>query len=1257
MSKSLLSRSVWESLVSRITGKGRMSRSRRRTLRPDYNGAVAAESLETRIVPTVSATFNAGTLALVGDAVTNEVVTVKAGAAFTDVSVNGQFVARLNAATSNNITGITFNGGASAGDALSITGVNQGITVGLTDVEKLSLTSTRDTTVTSDEPLILGTSTVSGTLKVTPTGALTQSGKVIVSGTTTIVNTGNAITLTTAGNSFGTLELAGAAVSIVEAGATDLGISTITGGLTLTSRGAITDSGALSVSGGSTTLTSVGNSITLDVPTSTFSNNFVLSGTDIAVTDSSAAVLGKTTATGTLSVTSSGGTITEAGALKVGGLATFTTTNAAVTLNTTVNNYGSVSVSSGSGNVTLDERSATDLAGITTTGTLTVTSSGAITDSGVISAGATTLTSTGRAITLDEASTFGALTLSGSNVAISDSDATVLTTVTATGTFDLTSGGAISQTGNVSVIGRATFNATGNINLDTGASTINFGSLSLNGVDATIVEDSATDLFTSVLTGNLDVTATGHVTDSGDLTIGGTTTITASGTTRSITLDSAGSEFTGTVALSAAKNVAITNVLATQLAAVMATTGTFNLTSGGDVTQSAGVITATGGRTTIDATGYDITLNSANNFSSLALDGRNVAVTDANTLDLSTTNATGTLTVVTTAGGLTDSGTVNVVGNTSLTSTGQAITLDSSASTFGGTLAVIGSNVAVRDSDLNGVALATSTMSGTLAITAGGDITDSGTITAVGATFNAGTADITLDNVNNVLSGGSVSLIGTDATLTPTTGSTTIDLGTVTLAGDFILTTADAVSDSGTVSVIGTVTINATAANNIILNSAANTFGTLVLTGNAVTIVEAAATDLGATTAAGGLTVTSSGAITDSGTIVVTGATSLTATGSSITLDSATNTFSAGLTLTGSDITIVDSDTDTALTAVTATGAFTVSNTGAAGSITDAGTISVGGLATISKTNGAVILDSATNSFGSIGVTANDDSTIVEKNATNLAASTISGTTKNLSVTSGGAVTDSGNISVTGTTTIATPIGAGAITLDSTGNVLAGDLILTGSNVAVTNSTATVIGATTALGTLSVTSNGAVTQTGTVTSGGATTISAATFNITLASASNNFGSIAVVGANVSIVENSATDLAASTVSGTFGLTSGGQVTDSGTLAITGTVTISAAGFDITLDGSASTFGTLVLTGKNIAVTEDAAVDLGAITATGTLTIYAGGAVTDSGALDVTGQVTIDAGTFYGITLDFGSRTGTGFTVLTPLYVGNPVSIT
>ena len=85
---------------------------------------------------------------------------------------------------------------------------------------------------------------------------------------------------------------------------------------------------------------------------------------------------------------------------------------------------------------------------------------------------------------------------------------------------------------------------------------------------------------------------------------------------------------------------------------------------------------------------------------------------------------------------------------------------------------------------------------------------------------------------------------------------------------------------------------------------------------------------------------------------------------------------------------------------------------------------------------------------------------LTDANALDLGASTISGT---LNVTTAGAITDSGNLAVTGTTTLAA--GAGNdITLDSAGNNFSTVAITSGRNVTLVDSNALNLGASTSLG-------------------------------------------------------------------------------------------------------------------------------------------------------------------------------------------------
>ena len=155
MSKSLWSRSVWESFLSRVSGSRRISKRRRTSLRTNWKNGQPIESLESRVVPAaVSVSFATGTLTLVSTAGnTNEIVSVKAGAAFTDILVGGKLTTRLSGTDFDDITTIVFNADGGGGDSLSVTGItSNSLTVTLTGVEKLQL-NTGDSRVGRDDQL------------------------------------------------------------------------------------------------------------------------------------------------------------------------------------------------------------------------------------------------------------------------------------------------------------------------------------------------------------------------------------------------------------------------------------------------------------------------------------------------------------------------------------------------------------------------------------------------------------------------------------------------------------------------------------------------------------------------------------------------------------------------------------------------------------------------------------------------------------------------------------------------------------------------------------------------------------------------------------------------------------------------------------------------------------------------------------------------------------------------------------------------
>ena len=140
--------------------------------------------------------------------------------------------------------------------------------------------------------------------------------------------------------------------------------------------------------------------------------------------------------------------------------------------------------------------------------------------------------------------------------------------------------------------------------------------------------------------GALSVTSEG-ITNAGALIIAGATTVSAG--SNDVTLTQVANDFSS-IAVTGT-NVDITDTNAVVLAAIGATT--LDVIAGGAVTQSAAAVVS--GATTVTATGNDVTLTqAANNFSSIAVTGSNVDITDTNAVVLAAIGAT-TLDVV--AGG------------------------------------------------------------------------------------------------------------------------------------------------------------------------------------------------------------------------------------------------------------------------------------------------------------------------------------------------------------------------------------------------------------------------------------------------------------------------------------------------------------------------------------------------------------------------------------------------------------------------------
>src|SRR5258708_9599940 len=98
------------------------------------------------------------------------------------------------------------------------------------------------------------------------------------------------------------------------------------------------------------------------------------------------------------------------------------------------------------------------------------------------------------------------------------------------------------------------------------------------------------------------------------------------------------------------------------------------------------------------------------------------------------------------------------------------------------------------------------------------------------------------------------------------------------------------------------------------------------------------------------------------------------------------------------------------------------------GLISDSGDLTVGGTTTLAAGAGNnITLDNADDFVGAVSVVSGKDVTLSDVNAITLGASAVSG---NLTVTANGLISDSGNLAIVGTTSLAAGT-ANNITLDN----------------------------------------------------------------------------------------------------------------------------------------------------------------------------------------------------------------------------------
>ncbi len=524
-------------------------------------------------------------------------------------------VTTLNTALGS--TNVTINTGSTGAQAGTITVSNA--------IAKTTGANTALLTLTAASNIILnaGISVSSGVLNITLSsgGTITQAVGAIISGTTLTTSSVGGTTLTRANtvSNFNATNITSGNISFTNSGALNItGIAQSVGNLTIANTGAITQSGAMTVSGTSS-FTAGANPITLTTATNSLTGaiTFSNSGSNaVQLTNNRATSLAASTVGQNLTITSVGA-ITQTGALVVPGTSSFTAGANAITLGSANSFTGAITLSnSGANNVSLTNSLATILAASTIGQNLTLISGGAITESGVLTIPGTTSLRVNAA---------------GSDILLNTQANNLTGAVSFAGTL-----------GNIRDFALRNINASASV--PTLSTLTSLRNLTLQFDNAAIALPAAT----LHAAGNASITAGGAITQSGVLTVPGTSLFSAGA--NAITLGSA-NVLTGAITLSnsGANNISLTNSIATVLAA--STVGN-NLTinSTGAITQT-GALTVPGSTTLVAGTANNITLGGANNFNSLGItSANNVVINDINAIALNAITANGSLTLTAGAG-------------------------------------------------------------------------------------------------------------------------------------------------------------------------------------------------------------------------------------------------------------------------------------------------------------------------------------------------------------------------------------------------------------------------------------------------------------------------------------------------------------------------------------------------------------------------------------------------------------------------------
>ena len=191
----------------------------------------------------------------------------------------------FGALTVNGSLNSTASGAVSQGAALVVTGAtiftaganNITLSNGANNFASLTLLSANNVDVRDVDGIVLGASSIGGTLNLTAAGAITQSGALSVTGAAAITAAANDVVLNTQANDFSSMTIVSANnVALRDINALSLGSVAQTGNLNITATGT-TLNGNIQTNGGSVSLAAagaitLGNNITIDTQTTAATN-------------------------------------------------------------------------------------------------------------------------------------------------------------------------------------------------------------------------------------------------------------------------------------------------------------------------------------------------------------------------------------------------------------------------------------------------------------------------------------------------------------------------------------------------------------------------------------------------------------------------------------------------------------------------------------------------------------------------------------------------------------------------------------------------------------------------------------------------------------------------------------------------------------------------------------------------------------------------------------------------------------------------